>query len=71
MQIDTMRVPGDTNVSACATAAGAAGLISEVSNGGTMTVSAVRNTSGPCSTVIEKSELVRTGWPSAEQVRTS
>ena len=35
------------------------------------TVSAVRSASGPCSTVIEKSELLRTGCPSTVQVSTS
>jgi hypothetical protein len=46
-------------------------MIRELSKGGIMTVSAVRKASGPCSMAIEKSALVRTGRPSAVQVRTS
>jgi hypothetical protein len=46
-------------------------MIRELSKGGMMTVSAVCKASGPCSTVIEKSALVRTGRPSAVQVKTS
>jgi hypothetical protein len=52
-------VPPDAG--AAATAAGASRMIRELSKGGMMTVSAVRKASGPCSTVIEKSALVRTG----------
>jgi hypothetical protein len=68
--MDTMRAPGATEASA-ATAAGASRMIRELSKGGMMTVSAVCKASGPCSTVIEKSALVRTGRPSAVQVKTS
>ncbi len=66
VQVDTIRAPGDTNARARATVAGASR--SGMWNGGTMTV---RKASGPCSTVIEKSALVRTGRPSAVQVATS
>jgi hypothetical protein len=70
VQIDTIRAPGRPRTRARPPpAAGATGVdLRRLSNGGMTTVSAVRKASGPCSTVIEKSALVRTGRPSAVQV---
>ncbi len=70
MQMETMRVPGRTAASAARASAGASRVRREVSKGGMTRVSAVASTSGPCSTVIEKSALVRTGRPSTVQVTT-
>ncbi len=69
--MDTRRVPAVTEPSASTTACGTSVVTAVGVEGGMTKVSAVRRASGPCSTVIEKSELVRTGRPSTLQVRTS
>lgn len=69
--METIRASGRMALSAPATASGRSSLSCDRANGGMTTVSAVRSASGPCSTVIEKSELLRTGCPSTVQVRIS
>ncbi len=59
------------SASAAVTSAGSSVVTAAGSMAGITTVSAVRSTSGPCSTVTEKSALQRTGWPSTVQVSTS
>ncbi|GAA1308011.1 hypothetical protein GCM10009647_028850 [Streptomyces sanglieri] len=71
VQMDTMRASGRTAASAAATGGGSSRTTHEGSIGGITTVSAVPSTSGPCSTMIEKSALLRTGRPSTLQVSTS
>lgn len=69
--METMRVPGRMSASAAVTSAESSAVTAAGSIAGITTVSAVPSTSGPCSTVTEKSALQRTGRPSTVQVSTS
>lgn len=71
VQMETTRVPGRMNARAAATSSESAAVTRAGVTAAITTVSAVPRTSGPCSTVMEKSASVRTGPPSTVQVTTS